>query len=173
MGLLMQLDDSTPASKRIPDLLHAAGVDLVASLPDTWVVNLIDQIKLDDRFTHVHVPREEAAIGIASGAFLAGRSAAAVMGTSGFVASIYAITKINFTYEVGFPIVMNLRGAVGDKATHHVGNGLLMLPLFQTLGIPFEVLKTNEDLERIPDLVHHARLMKRPVAICLDKALRD
>jgi sulfopyruvate decarboxylase subunit alpha len=173
MGLLMTVDQSTPASKIIPDLLHASGIDLVASLPDTWVVNLIDQIKDDQRFEHVHVSREEAAIGIASGAFLSGRNAAAVMGTSGFVASIYAITKINFTYEIGFPIVMNLRGQVGDKATHHVGNGMLMLPMFQTLGIPYEILRTVDDLERIPDLIHHARLMKRPVAICLDKTLRD
>lgn len=162
-----------PASERICDLLHESGVDLAASLPDTWVVNLINAVKADDRFTHLHVTREEAAIGICCGAFLAGRNAVAIMGTSGFVASIYAITKINFTYEIGIPIVMNLRGAVGDKTTHHVANGMLTIPLFDTLGIPYEVIETFEQLDRIPDLVHHARLMKRPVAICLSKELRD
>lgn len=164
---------SLPASKLIVEQLHASGVELVASLPDTWVVNLINAVIEDDRFTHVHVTREEAAVGMACGAFLAGRGAAAIMGTSGFVASIYAITKICFTYEIGFPIVMNLRGAVGDKATHHVGNGLLMEPMFKTLGIPYEILRTHEDIARIPALVNHSKLMKRPVAICLDKSLRD
>lgn len=153
------------------DRLIDADVRLVTSLPDTWVVRLIDTVKEDGRFHHVGVSREESAIAICSGAFLGGRRAAAIMGTSGFVASIYAITKICFSYQIGFPIIMNLRGSVGDNVTHHVGNGLLSQPLLETLSIPFEVLSDVSHLDRVPELVEYSRLVKRPVAICLTKDL--
>ena len=171
MSIRPEIDTVNSSSHMICDYLNEAGVEIVASLPDTWVVNLINAVETDERFTHVSVNREEAAIGVCSGAFFGGKNAAAIMGTSGFMASIYAITKINFTYEIGFPIIMNLRGTVGDKATHHVGNGLLTVSILNTLGIPYELIDTPEKLSRIPDLVQHARLMKRPVSICLDKHL--
>lgn len=153
------------------DSLHRAGVQIVSSLPDNWVVHLIDTVKNDDRFTHIGVSREESAVGICCGAFLGGQRAAAIMGTSGFMASIYAITKVNLTYGIGFPIIMNLRGTVGDKATYHVSNGMLTIPVLGALGLPYHVIETREGLSMIPDLVDHARLMKRPVAICLGQSL--
>jgi sulfopyruvate decarboxylase subunit alpha len=157
--------------QKICDQLSAAGVTVVSSLPDTWVVHLINAVKEDPRFTHVGVSREESAIGICSGAFLGGQRAAAIMGTSGFMASIYAISKINFSYGIGFPILMNLRGGVGDKVPHHVSNGMLTIPVFNALGLPYEVIDRVEHLDRIPDLVDHSRLMKRPVCVCLGSSL--
>lgn len=156
---------------QICDRLHEAGVEVVASLPDTWLVGLIRQLDADPRFRQVVVNREEAAIGVCFGAFFAGRGSAALMGTSGFVASIFAITKLNFTYEVGFPILMNLRGSPGDRAHHHYANGLYARRLLEALDIPWELLERPEQLERIPVLVHHARFLKRPVAICLGREL--
>lgn len=149
-------------------LLHA-DVDLVSTLPDTWLINLIAAVDADDRFEHVPVTREESAVAFCSGAFVAGRQSAAVMGTSGFMASIYAITKIGYTYGIGFPILMNLRGSVGDSASHHIANGMYTKPIFEAMDLPYSVIDSVEQIDRVPDLVQHARLMKRPVAVCFGK----
>src|SRR5262245_64315672 len=70
--------------KQIADELAACGVKLVASLPDNWLMGVIDTIGRDDRFVHVPVNREESAIGLCSGAYMGAMGSAALMGASGF-----------------------------------------------------------------------------------------
>src|SRR5258706_14954503 len=84
----------------IADILAGAGADLVASLPDGWIAPLIKHLGSDARFRHVPVNREESAAGLCSGAYFGGRVGVALMGASGFLTCIYAITKINYTYQI-------------------------------------------------------------------------
>ena len=39
-----------------------------------------------------------------------------------FITVVYAITKINYTYEIPLFLILTLRGAVGD---HHAGGGVM------------------------------------------------
>src|SRR5205814_4085959 len=100
----------TEIGRRIADELAGCGVKLVASLPDNWISGLITRLGGDDRFRHVPVNREESAIGLCAGAYMGGLGAAALMGASGFMTCIYAITKINYSYEVPLLLLMTLRG---------------------------------------------------------------
>ena len=93
-------DKPSEVGKRIADELAACGVRLVASLPDNWLTGVIDAVDRDDRFVHIPVNREESAIGLCSGAYMGAMGCAALMGASGFMTVIYAITKINYTYEI-------------------------------------------------------------------------
>src|SRR5256885_10006696 len=90
----------TEVARRIADELAGCGVKLVASLPDNWISELLVHLDGDARFRHVAVNREESAIGLCAGAYMAGLGSAAVMGASGFMTCIYAITKINYSYEI-------------------------------------------------------------------------
>ena len=111
-------------AERVVEQAAACGIGLVASLPDNWVAEVIREFDRDDRFRHVPVNREESAVGLCSGAFFSGTESLAVMGASGLMTLIYAITKINYTYEIPLMILATLRGAPGDKAKFHVSNGL-------------------------------------------------
>ena len=53
---------------------------------------------------------------------------AALMGASGFMTVIYAITKINYTYEIPLFLMLTLRGGVGDHHKHHASNSLYLRP---------------------------------------------
>ena len=101
---------------RVADQAADCGVELVASLPDNWMAEIIRTFDRDDRFRHVPVNREESAVGLCSGAFLSGTGSLAVMGASGLMTLIYAITKINYTYEIPMTILATLRGAPGGLA---------------------------------------------------------
>src|SRR5438105_1045313 len=103
-----------PATKRIANKLNEAGIKLVASLPDDWMCDLIEEVDQDARFKHVPVNREESAVGLCSGAYLSGLGAVAVMGASGLMTLIYAMTKINYTYQIPLFIFTTMRGQVGD-----------------------------------------------------------
>jgi sulfopyruvate decarboxylase subunit alpha len=162
--------DSRPLT--VPDMcdgLADAGVKLVASLPDNWLVPLIAAVNRDDRFQHVPVTREESGIAACAGAFCAGSQGAVIMGTSGFMTCVYAITKICMSYELGMPIITNLRGEVGDGSSHHYGNALHAREILEELKIPVVRLRESADKARVAEAVHHARLIKRPVALVVDR----
>ena len=163
--------ESADLSAEIVEQVAGAGVKLVASLPDGWIADLIGRFDGDARFRHVPVNREESAIGLCSGAFFSGTPALAVMGASGFLTCIYAITKINYTYQIPLPIIITLRGDVGDKAKYHVSNGLYLRPILAAMAMPFIEVHGREDLPEIGRAIRHSRPIARPVVIGLPRSV--
>src|SRR6202166_249259 len=123
-------------AQRIADVAADCGITLVASLPDGWITPLITRFDRDKRFRHVAVHRKESAIGLCSGAFFGGIGACALMGASAFLTCIYAITKINYTYQIPLLIGITLRGRPGDPAKFHQSNGLYLEPVIQAIDMP-------------------------------------
>jgi sulfopyruvate decarboxylase subunit alpha len=158
-------NDADAVAKRIADATAACGVTLVASLPDGWITPLISQFATDRRFRHVAVNREESAIGLCSGAFLSGVGSLALMGASGFLTCIYAITKINYTYQIPLLIGITLRGRPGDGAKFHQSNGLYLEPVIASIGLPFVPIERGDEIERLTTAYRHSRVMSRPVLV--------
>src|SRR5256885_8716077 len=123
-------------ARRIADELAECGVKLVASLPDNWISGLITHLEGDPRFRHVPVNREESAIGLCAGAYMGGLGSAALMGASGFMTCIYAITKINYSYEVPLFLLMTLRRRFGARHTHNISKGAHLQPGLPPLALP-------------------------------------
>jgi sulfopyruvate decarboxylase alpha subunit len=159
------------AAKRIADALAAADIRMVASLPDDWIADLIKAVDADRRFLHVPVNREESAVGLCSGAFFGGVRSAALMGASGLMTCIYAITKINYTYEIPMLFVVTLRGMMGDSAKYQVSNGLYLLPLLQSIDLPFVEIDSRERLGRIGEAFRHTRVLNRPIVVGLTRGV--
>lgn len=155
----------------IAEVLHAAGADLVASLPDGWIAPLIKHLGTDNRFRHVPVNREESAIGLCSGAFFGGRPGVALMGASGFLTCIYALTKINYTYQIPLLILITARGDPGDSARYHVSNGLYLRSVIQAIDIPSIFVERAADLPRIADAYAHAQVLCRPYVVGLSRSV--
>src|SRR3977135_266572 len=143
------IDKPAAVGERIAEQLAACGVKLVASLPDNWIMDLIDTIDRDKRFVHVRVTREESAVGLCSGAYMGALGSAALMGASGFMTVVYAITKINYTYEIPLFLLLTLRGAVGDHHKHHVSNGLYLRPVLDAINMPYTIIDKPGDISLI------------------------
>jgi len=150
---------------RITDVTAACGISLVASLPDGWITPLIGRFAGDGRFRHVAVNREEAAIGLCSGAFFSGIGSLALMGASGFLTCIYAVTKINYTYQIPLLIGITLRGRPGDGAKFHQSNGLYLEPVIAAIGMPFVPIERGADIDKLAGAYRHSRVMSRPVVV--------
>src|SRR6202163_4659562 len=163
-------DDTAPdrrrdTARRIADQLADAGVRMVASLPDNWISELIREIDADRRFRHVPVNREESAIGLCSGAYMGGMGSAALMGASGFMTVIYALTKINYTYEIPLFLIATLRGAVGDHHKHHISNGLYLQPVLDAINLPTLIIERPDDIGLISRCYHYTRTFSRPMVV--------
>jgi sulfopyruvate decarboxylase subunit alpha len=161
----------TEIARRIADELASSHVKLVASLPDNWIAELIDTIDRDSRFSHIPVNREESAVGLCSGAYMGGMGACALMGASGFMTLVYAITKINYTYEIPIFVMITWRGAFGDPHRHHSSNGLYLKPVLDAISLPYTVIDKPEDIGKIGTVYHHAMHYMRPAVVALTRDL--
>jgi len=158
-------------ARRIADELAACGIKLVASLPDNWISELLVHLDGDGRFRHVPVNREESAIGLCAGAYMTGLGSAAVMGASGFMTCIYAITKINYSYEIPLLLIMTLLGALGDHHKPHISNGLYLQPVLQAIDLPYSIISRPEEIGVIGKSYRHSRTFARPTAVLLTREL--
>src|SRR6202140_1687147 len=149
----------------IADAAADCGISLVASLPDGWITSLIEKFEGDARFRHVAVNREESAIGLCSGAFFSGIGSFGLLGAAGFLTCIYAITKINYTYQIPLLIGITLRGRPGDRAKFHQSNGLYLEPVIRAINIPFVPIECSDDISRLGTAFRHSRVMARPVVV--------
>ena len=158
-------DTADTIAARIADVAADCGISLVATLPDGWITQLITRFAGDARFRHVAVNREESAIGLCSGAFFSGIGTFALMGASGFLTCIYAITKINYTYQIPLLIGITLRGRPGDRAKFHQSNGLYLEPVIAAIDMPFVPIERSKDIAALATAYRHSRVMSRPVVV--------
>jgi sulfopyruvate decarboxylase subunit alpha len=162
---------SNEVAQEIADTCADAGISLVASLPDDWIAYTISKFEQDDRFNHVPVNREESALGLCSGAFLAGTGSAALMGASGLMTLVYGITKINYTYEIPIFFMITHRGTFDDGAKFHVSNGLYLEDVMKSINLPYTIINSRDELPMIGEAYHHSRKISRPSVAVLPKKL--
>ena len=96
---------------------------------------------------------------------------AALMGASGFMTVIYAITKINYTYEIPLFLLLTLRGAGGDHHKHHISNGLYLRPVLDAINMPYQIIDDAKDIGLISRSYHHTRTFSRPMVVLFTRDL--
>jgi sulfopyruvate decarboxylase alpha subunit len=158
-------------ARQITDELAKSQIKLVASLPDNWINKLLDIIEADERFEHIPVNREESAVGLCSGAYMGGMGSAALMGASGFMTLIYALTKINYTYNIPIFMIVTLRGDFNDPQKAHVSNGLYLRPLMESISMSYTVIAKPEDIHMVSRTYGWTKRFFRPAVAVLTRDL--
>ena len=160
--------NSTEAAQTILRALRGAGIDLVATLPDINLAELLRAVEESRDLIHVPVCREEEGIGICAGAYLVGKKCAAIMQNGGFFNSNNAIVSTLLQYQIPLLLLIYYAGDVGDRTFSTTGS--LTEPVLQALGIRYYVMRETEDA---PELIRRAQILtedsKRPVALLLTK----
>lgn len=154
------------------DQAAAAGVRVVASLPDDWVLPLIDAVDADKRFKHVRVAREAEAVGICAGAFFGGVNSLAIMGMAGVLAIIHELATLNLMHDIPLVIVTSMRGQPDEEphTVYQVVQGQVGAPVIQALGLYHRVIDNFSELN-VPSLVKHSRITKRPTIVSMTRRL--
>jgi sulfopyruvate decarboxylase TPP-binding subunit len=84
---------------------------------------------------------------------------------------VYAITKINYTYEIPLFLILTLRGAVGDHHKHHVSNGLYLRAVLDAINMPYQVVSSSAEIPSISRCYRHTRIYARPMAVLLTRGV--
>jgi sulfopyruvate decarboxylase alpha subunit len=159
-------------SQTILDTLKENDVRLVTYVPDNVLTPLIKGVTEDSYFTSVVATREDEAIGIVSGAWMAGQRGIVLMQTSGFGVIPNALASLVVPYQIPALMVISERGTLGE---FNIGQSLVartMRPVLDSLAITHHTLTDQDTTGFIVDRsIKQAVATQAPVAFILSPLL--
>lgn len=106
-------------TQRFIPLCEEAGVDLITSVPDGYLVPLIEAAEASP-LMHISAAREEECFGIAAGAVMSGKRALVMMQNSGFLNAIGCLATLCMNYKLPMVILVSHRGNIFDQNQYDV-----------------------------------------------------
>src|SRR4029434_4483709 len=107
---------SPEGARQILAGLKEAGIDLVASVPDINMLQLINLLYEDKGIAHVPVGREEEGIGVCAGAHLGGKRAAMLMQNGGLLNSCNGLKTTALEFVVPCLLLIFYVGDIVSRA---------------------------------------------------------
>lgn len=154
------------------------GIDFFTGVPDSLLKNICAYITDNTSHSrHIIAANEGNAIGLAAGHYLATGSCALVyMQNSGLGNTVNPLLSLadSDVYSIPMMLMIGWRGEPGvHDEPQHVKQGKVTLSLLEAMGIPYEVLKDDEEEAKtqISTLATYAKMEKVPVAIVIRKNL--
>ena len=130
-------------------VLKANAVRLVTYVPDKVLAPLLKRIHADDYFTVICPAREEEALGIVSGAYMAGMRGIVLMQTSGFATLPNALASLALPYQIPVLMMISERGTLGDFQLGQVMVCRTMRPILNAMNIENHAIERLDDVEFI------------------------
>lgn len=147
-------------------------VNLVPYVPDRVLTPLIKNLHADPFFTTFATAREEEAVGIVAGAWMAGRRGAVLMQTSGFATLANVLASLAVPYQIPLIMFVSERGTLGE---FNYGQALVcrtMRPVLDSLALEHHTMTRLDELEFIVDRsIKQALATQAPVALILNPLL--
>jgi sulfopyruvate decarboxylase alpha subunit len=143
-------------SQTILDTLKANDIRLVTYVPDNVLTPLIKGTAEDSYFTSVVATREDEAIGIVTGAWMAGERGVVLMQTSGFGVIPNALASLVVPYQIPAIMVISERGTLGE---FNIGQSLVartMRPVLDALAV-----------------MHHTLTDQRTTGFIVDRSIKQ
>jgi sulfopyruvate decarboxylase alpha subunit len=155
-------------------ILKANKVSLVTYVPDKVLAPLIRRLHADEYFTVINPAREEEAVGIVSGAYLAGVRGIVLMQTSGFATLPNVLASLALPFQIPLLMMVSERGTLGD---HQLGQAIVcstLRPILEALRIEHFAIERREDLEFVADrMIQQAFATQAPAAMILSPLLTN
>jgi len=143
MNACVRLTAMTVSGAELADLLEGRGFDFFAGVPCSLIEDLIAVLETHPRLPYVAAPREDVAVGLAAGAWFAGRRPAVLMQNSGLGTSLNALASLSLMYGLPALLVVTWRGHRGKDAPEHILTGEISPRLLELLKIPHRVLAAD------------------------------
>ena len=141
---------TTPAAEpEVRSLLGSHGIDLAITVPCKYIARLIRELEGDDRFEVLYPSREEEGVGIAVGAWLAGRRPIMLVQNSGLGNMVNVYRSLNHFYGIPLCLLISYRGDRHEPVPAQVPMGDVTVDVLAAMGLPVIRLDTEADLPRL------------------------
>jgi sulfopyruvate decarboxylase alpha subunit len=147
-------------------------VRLVPYVPDNVLRPLLEGIHADPFFTAFPCAREEEAIGIATGAIMAGTRAAVLMQTSGFATLPNVLASLPVAFQVPVVMVVSERGTMGEFNPGQAIVCRTMRPILDSMGIEHHTMSRLDEAAFVADrTIRQAFATRWPACLILSPLL--
>ena len=163
---------SSENSRALYHGLKTCGIRLLATVPESWLVELVRMAERDPEMTLVHVAREEEAVGVSIGAYFSGIQCAVVVQNHGVLAAANAIASGAQLYRIPLLMLVSYRGEFGERDPWQTEGGAITEDVLRAMRIPFACLDTPDHvIARIAAAQALAKSASKPVALLLRRDL--
>src|SRR4029079_4443338 len=107
------------------------------------VGGLVAPLETRPRFPYAPAVREDVAVGLAAGAWMAGRHPMVLMQNSGLGTSMNALGSLSLMYRLPPLLLVTWRGHAGKDAPEHIVMGEISPSLLELLRIPHRILSAR------------------------------
>ena len=151
-------------SEKLYSALKKGGLNFYVSVPCKLLEGIITLLEKDTEVTYTPVTREEEGLGIAAGAFLAGKRPAILMQNSGLGNCINAICSLLNYYRLPIVFIISHRGTSGEKIEAQKPMGDVTKALLERVNVQWYEISDLEDIHLIKNCIEKACLQQRSVA---------
>jgi phosphonopyruvate decarboxylase len=123
--------------------LERHGFDFFTGVPCSLIEDLIAVLERGTRAPYVAAVREDAAVGVAAGAWFGGRRPVVLMQNSGLGTSLNALASLSLMYGLPTLLIVTWRGFGGKDAPEHILTGEISPKLLELLGVPYRILAAD------------------------------
>ena len=156
----------------VQETLKQNDVRLVTYVPDNVLKPLIEGVHRDSFFTAFPTTREEEALGIVAGAWMAGLRGIVLMQTSGFGTLANVIASLAVPYQIPVLMMISERGTLGE---FNIGQTMVcrtMRPVLDSAGVENHTVTRLDELQFVVDrTIKQAITTQAPAALILSPLL--
>ncbi|HEX6511180.1 MAG TPA: thiamine pyrophosphate-binding protein [Chloroflexota bacterium] len=164
--------DAPGWARTILDAFRREGVHNLVFLPDTVMGRLLAAAESDEAFRLVSVHREEEAVGILTGLFLGGHRGAMLIQNTGLGNSLNALASLAMAYKIPFPLLISLRGELGEFNPAQLIMGKAVRGCLDALGIQHFTLTREDEVDVVMEgALKTCFTAQQPIAILLSAQL--
>lgn len=155
------------APEQLLAALREQGYDFFTGVPCSLVSGLIAELERSPETPYYAETREDAAVGLACGAMMAGRHPVVMMQNSGLGVCINALTSMTLMYRTPCLLLITWRGYEGKDAPEHIIMGRVCGQLLETIGVPYRAPEPATLLEDLRWATGWQREHHLPAALLL------
>ncbi len=150
-----------------------AGYNFFTGVPCSIIGNLITTLTNMPDVTYVPAVREDAAVGVASGAYMTGKTPVVLMQNSGLGQCLNTLTSLNLIYKLPCLLLVTWRGFEGKDAPEHLVMGRTCNKLLDTIGISHHSFN-HDNIKVLIDMSYKLITEnKEPIVLFLKKGIID
>jgi phosphonopyruvate decarboxylase len=128
------------------DQARGVGFDFYAGVPCSFLTPLINRVISDRSLSYIGATSEGEAIGIAAGAWLAGRSPVVMCQNSGLGNMVNPLTSLNWPFRIPVLLIITWRGQPGLKdEPQHALMGGIMHELLEVIAVAHRAFPRDSD----------------------------
>ena len=153
--------------------LKQEGFNFYTGVPCSLLSGLISHLEEVEEVKYIPSVREDAAVGLCAGAYMAGSMPVLLMQNSGLGYCLNAFTSLNLIYHIPVLVIMSWRGQEGKDAPEHIIMGDINQKLLETAGMDYSILKP-ENLDQVLETAKRKiNEEKLPHTLIVEKGLFD